>query len=77
MFSLSLRSEIRREEGCLDTAGWEGGKVSLTSCHGQGLNQKWTHNKVHYSIVIDEWKNCNIMCESGQKACGKVLCVNK
>ena len=50
VFALSLKGELRREEGCCDALGEEGSKVRLMQCHGMTGNQFWTHNKVRRQV---------------------------
>lgn len=45
VFSLSKEGELRREDTCLDSEGYENIAVAMATCHGQGGNQKWTHDR--------------------------------
>nr|KAG5693802.1 hypothetical protein BaRGS_029432 [Batillaria attramentaria] len=46
VFSLSMNDELRREEGCLDSLGGDGDKLTLKQCHYKKATMKWKHDKV-------------------------------
>jgi hypothetical protein len=46
VFSLSLKDELRREDGCMSTGGNNGDKISLTKCIEGDKNQQFKHDKV-------------------------------
>lgn len=50
VFSLSLKDELRREDGCLSTVGNDGDKLSLVHCTG-GDKQQFKHDKEKGTIV--------------------------
>ena len=52
MFSLSLKDELRREDGCMSTAGNNGDKISLTRCVEGDKRQQFKHDKVSNLISL-------------------------
>ncbi|XP_060585105.1 probable N-acetylgalactosaminyltransferase 9 isoform X2 [Ruditapes philippinarum] len=51
VFSLSLKDELRREDGCMSTGGSNGDKISLTKCIEGDKNQQFKHDKQKSTIV--------------------------
>ncbi|KAK7479302.1 hypothetical protein BaRGS_00029472 [Batillaria attramentaria] len=51
VFSLSMNDELRREEGCLDSLGGDGDKLTLKQCHYKKATMKWKHDKEKNKII--------------------------
>ncbi|XP_046350020.1 probable N-acetylgalactosaminyltransferase 9 [Haliotis rufescens] len=51
ILSISMKDELRREEGCLLSSGVAGQAVRLTGCTGNPETLKWKHNKKDGTII--------------------------
>lgn len=67
MFSYSKKFELRREDSCADALGQDNEKVALSTCHGQGGNQKWEHTKVRKRF--DDSRNVSFRMIFGPVSC--------
>ena len=52
---MNMQGEIRRDEGCLDSAGYD---VMIQPCHGSDDNQHWIHNHQQSSIIHSRSRRC-------------------
>ncbi|XP_045168076.2 probable N-acetylgalactosaminyltransferase 9 isoform X1 [Mercenaria mercenaria] len=51
VFSLSLKDELRREDGCMSTSGSDGGTIALTKCIAGDSRQQFKHDKQKGTII--------------------------
>lgn len=71
VLSLSMNDEFRREEGCLDSLGGDGDKLTLKQCHYNKATMKWKHNKEKNKMVHVQSGMC--MDTAGQQNSGEVM----
>ncbi|KAK7109710.1 hypothetical protein V1264_013701 [Littorina saxatilis] len=58
VLSLSYKDELRREEGCLDSGGKDGDKLTLRQCNQAKATMKWKHDKKKNKIIHEQSGLC-------------------